>query len=59
MTGILSQQMNLNISRLNVQTNSGIFSAEIVMEVHDLQDLQSIIRDLKKIKEVEKVVRTD
>lgn len=59
MTGILSQQMNLNISRLNVQTNSGIFSAEIVMEVHDLQDLQSIIRDLKKIKEIEKVVRTD
>ncbi len=58
-TGILSQQMNLNISRLNVQTNSGIFSAEIVMEVHDLQDLQSIIRDLKKIKEIEKVVRTD
>ena len=59
MTGILSQQMNLNISRLNVQTNNGIFSAEIVMEVHDLQDLKDIIRDLKKIKEIEKVVRTD
>ena len=59
MTGILSQQMNLNISRLNVQTNNGIFSADIVMEVHDLQDLQNIIRDLKKIKEIEKVVRTD
>ena len=59
MTGILSQQMNLNISRLSVQTNNGIFSADIVMEVHDLQDLRSIIRDLKKIKEIEKVVRTD
>ena len=59
MTGILSQQMNLNISRLNVQTDNGIFTADIVMEVHDLQDLQSIIRDLKKIKEIEKVVRTD
>ena len=59
MTGILSQQMNLNISRLNVQTDNGIFTADIVMEVHDLQDLQSIIRDLKKIKEIEKGVRTD
>jgi len=59
MTGILSHQMNLNISSLSVQTNNGIFSADIVMEVHDLQDLQSIIRDLKKIKEIEKVVRTD
>lgn len=59
MTGILSQQMNLNISSLSVQTNNGIFSAEIVMEVHDLQDLRNIIRDLKKINEIEKVVRVD
>lgn len=59
MTGILSQQMNLNISSLSVQTNNGIFSADIVMEVHDLQDLKGIIRDLKKIKEIEKVIRTD
>jgi GTP pyrophosphokinase len=59
MTGILSQQMNLNISSLNVQTNNGIFSVKIVMEVHDIQDLKEIIRDLKKIKEIEKVIRTD
>ena len=59
MTGILSHQMNINISNLSVQTNNGIFSADIVMEVHDLQDLQSVIRDLKKINEIEKVVRTD
>ena len=59
MTGILSQQMNLNISRLSVQTDNGIFLADIVMEVHDLQDLNDIIRDLKKIKEIEKVLRTN
>lgn len=57
MTGILSQQMNLNISNLNVQTNNGIFTADIIMEVHDLQDLQDIIRDLKKIQEIDKVIR--
>lgn len=59
MTGILSQQMNVNISSINVQTNQGIFVADIGMEVHDLQDLQDIIKDLKKIKEIEKVARTD
>ncbi len=59
MTGILSQQMNVNISSLSVQTEQGIFSADIGMEVHDLQDLQNIIKDLKKIREIEKVVRTD
>ena len=59
MTGILSQQMNVNISSLNVRTEQGIFSADIGMEVHDLQDLKDIIKDLKKIREIEKVVRTD
>ena len=59
MTGVLSQQMNLNISKLNVCTNNGIFSAEIVMEVHDLQDLKDVIRDLNKINEIKKVMRTE
>ncbi|MCM1372667.1 MAG: RelA/SpoT family protein [Bacteroides sp.] len=59
MTGILSQQMNVNISSICVQTNQGIFAADIGMEVHDLKDLNEIIRDLKKIKEIEKVVRTN
>ncbi len=59
MTGILSQQMNVNISSINIQTTQGIFSADIGMEVHDLQDLNDIIKDLKKIKEIKKVVRTN
>ncbi|MBR5467002.1 MAG: bifunctional (p)ppGpp synthetase/guanosine-3',5'-bis(diphosphate) 3'-pyrophosphohydrolase [Bacteroidaceae bacterium] len=57
-TGVLSQQMNVNISSLNVSTDNGIFVADVVMMVHDLQDLKEIIRDIKKIKEIEKVVRT-
>lgn len=57
-TGILSQQMNINISSLNVTTDNGIFSADIVLMVHDLQDLKEVISDIKKIKEIEKVVRT-
>lgn len=56
-TGVLSQQMNLNITNLNVRTNNGIFSSDIAMQVHDLQDLQDIIRGLKQIKGIEKVVR--
>ncbi len=59
MTDILSQQMNVNISSINIQTNQGIFSADIGMEVHDLQDLNDIIKDLKKINEIKKVVRTN
>ena len=56
-TSILSGQMNLNIRRLNIETNDGIFMADTLLEVHDLQDLKQVIKDLKKIKEVEKVIR--
>ena len=57
MTAILSQQLNVNIKRLNIQTDGGIFRGDIQLEVHDVSDLQAICRDLKKIEEVEEVTR--
>ena len=56
-TGILSKQMNVNIRRLSIQTNDGIFNGEIQMEVHDASDLQEICRDLKNIDEIQEVTR--
>lgn len=58
MTEILSRQMKLNISSLSARTRDGIFEADIDMAVHDIQDLKTVIADLKKLPEVEKVVRT-
>lgn len=59
MTGVLSQQYNLNIRGLNVVTNNGIFTADIMIEVHDVQNIKDIIRDLKKIKDIDKVTRVN
>lgn len=56
-TGVLSQQMNINIKHLNITTNDGIFKAEIQLEVHDVEDVKDICRDLKKIQEIEEVTR--
>lgn len=57
MTGVLSQQLNVNIHKLNIEAHDGIFTAEIHFGVHDVEDIQSICRDLKKIKEIQEVKR--
>ena len=56
-TGILSQQLNVNIHSVHIDTSDGLFTAEIRLGVHDSKDIQSICRDLKKIEEVEDVRR--
>lgn len=56
-TGILSHQLNVNIPRLTIETNDGVFRGEIQLEVHDVEDVQNIITDLKKIDELHEVTR--
>ena len=56
-TGILSQQLNINMHSLHIETSDGLFTAEINLGVHDVRDMQAICRDLKKIEEIEDVKR--
>ena len=56
-TGILSQQLNVNIHSVHIDTSDGLFTAELRLGVHDAKDIQAICRDLKKIEEVEDVRR--
>lgn len=56
-TGVLSQLMNVNMRKVHIEANNGIFMAEIQLEVHDAEDLHEICRDLKKIPEIEVVNR--
>ena len=56
-TGVLSQQLNINIRQLHIETNDGIFHAEIQLEVHDVEDINNICQDLKHITEIEDVKR--
>ena len=56
-TGILSQQLNVNIHRLHIETSDGLFNATIELGVHDVGDIHAICHDLKKIDEIEEVKR--
>ena len=47
----------MNIQQLKVDTHDGIFDCEIRLGVHDVSDVQDICRDLKRIPEIEDVVR--
>ena len=54
---ILSQQLNVNIHRLTIEARDGIFQGEINLQVHDVEDVRTICRNLKKIKEIKVVSR--
>ena len=56
-TGILYQQLNVNIHKLDIDSQDGIFKAEIQLGVHDVNDIRSICKNLKKIKEIRGVRR--
>ncbi len=58
-TQIVSNQLNVNIRKLNIDTKDGIFEAHIWLYVHDVEDIKIIIGNLRKIKEITEIRRLD
>lgn len=58
-TGILSGQLNINIRKLAITTQDGIFDGEIQLGVHDVDDVRTICNKLKNMQGVEEVTRID
>lgn len=56
-TNVLSQQLNVNIHKLTIETQDGIFNGEIQLEVHDVEDVKTICKNLKKMEEIKEVTR--
>lgn len=57
MTDIMSKQLNMNIRHLEVGTDNGLFTATMQIEVHDVEDVKKLCKDLKDIEEVQSAVR--
>lgn len=57
LTGVLSDQLNININKLTVSTTDGIFEGEIQLGVHDVEDVKTICHNLKSIEGIEEVTR--
>ena len=58
-TQVISQQLNVNIHKLNIESNDGIFEGRIQLYVHDVDDVNTICTNLKKIDHIKKVTRIE
>lgn len=58
-TQIVSQQLNVNIRKLSMETNDGIFEGKIQLYVHDVDDVRTICNNLRKINNIKSVTRVE
>lgn len=58
-TQVISRQLNVNIRKLNIETDDGIFEGKIQLWVHDVEDVKSICNNLRLIKNIKIVNRVE
>lgn len=58
-TQVISRQLNVNIRKLNIETEDGIFEGKIQLWVHDVDDVKTICNNLKKIQNIKQVSRVE
>ena len=58
-TRVTSQVMNINIRRINLGAEEGIFDGFIDLYVRDIDDLENLMKKLKNIKGMENVAKTE
>ncbi len=54
---IISSQMNVNIHKLTIASEEGVFDGTIELRVHDREDVGVIISQLKKIPDIQDVTQ--
>ena len=58
-TQIISQQLNVNIHKLYIESNDGIFEGRIQLFVHDVDDVNTICENLKQVENIKRVTRIE
>ncbi len=58
-TRYISFVMSVNIRSFSLSTEDGIFSGHIDLYVHEMGDLEKLMKKLRKIEGIQSVVRTD
>ncbi len=58
-TQVISRQLGVNIRKLNLETNDGIFEGKIQLYVHDVDDVKAICNNLLKIPNIKSVTRVE
>ena len=53
---VLSDQLGVNIRKITISSDNGIFEGTIEMQVHDRKDVQFIVESMKNIKDIQEVL---
>lgn len=56
---IITEKYSVNISKINIETNSGIFNGKFYIYVHDKQEIENLCKTLNKIPEVNSTRRVE
>ena len=54
-TQVISSQMNVNIHKVTITCEDGIFDGSIELRVHDRENVQNIVDNLKKIPDLKEI----
>jgi GTP pyrophosphokinase len=54
---IISSQMNVNIHKLTISSEEGVFDGSIELRVHDREDVKAIMKALKAIDGLQEVAQ--
>ncbi len=58
-TNLISGDMKININALTVEAKDGLFEGNIKVYVHDKDELEELVDELKKLSGIESVDRYD
>ena len=53
---VLSDQLGINIRKVTITSDNGIFEGTIELQVHDRKDVQFIVESMKNIKDIQEVL---
>lgn len=56
-TEVIYKLLSVNMRKLSIESNDGIFEAEIQLYAHDTDEVAKIIKNLKKIPDIKSVTR--
>jgi len=54
---VITEEHDVNINKMNIETDAGIFVGRFYIYVHDTEDINNICRNIIKIKEINSVQR--
>ncbi len=54
---VISDKMGINIRKITISSQDGIFDGQIDLRVHDRNEMKEIIKNLKKIHDMQNVLR--